>query len=139
MTLVKKIALALVPMLGMLTLPLAHADVRIDITNGSGEDCSLAFNARIDQTKWLTIGWYVFLPGEEGPVILEGVNDIHDVFIYHDCGLKPDDSDEVKRAWVRTNLKFTDYVPKEDVDGYEEVTFVRLTSSSYTIADPLVK
>lgn len=132
---VKKIALALVPVLSLLALPLAHADVRVDIKNESSEDCSVAFNARIDKTKWLTIGWYVFLPGEEGPVILKGANDVHDVFIYHDCELKPSDSDEVKRAWVKTNLKFTDYVPKENEDGYEEVTFVRLKNSSFTIAD----
>ncbi len=136
MTVVKKIALALVPVFCLGALSPALADVRVDIKNESSEDCSVAFNARIDKTKWLTIGWYVFLPGEEGPVILNGANDVHDVFIYHDCDLKPTDSDEVKRAWIKTNLKFTDYVPKENEDGYEEVTFVRLKSSSFTISDP---
>lgn len=111
----------------------AQADVRIDIKNDSSDDCSVAFNARVDKTKWMTVGWYVFVPGEEGPVILKGANDVHDVFIYHDCGLTPTDRDEVKRAWIKNNFRFTDYMPKENEDGYQEVQFVRLTSPSYTI------
>lgn len=113
----------------------ALADVRIDIKNDSSDDCSIALNARVDKTKWMTVGWYVFVPGEEGPVILKGANDVHDVFIYHDCGLNPTDRDEVKRGWVKTNFRFTDYMPKENEDGYQEVQFVRLTSHSYTIGD----
>ncbi len=129
----KTVAAAALTCASLLCAPYAAADVRIDIKNDTSEDCSVAFNARIDKTKWLTIGWYVFVPGEESPVILRGANDVHDVFVYHDCGLEPDDRDETKRAWVKTNLKFTDYVPKEKEDGYQEATFVRLTSPSYTI------
>ena len=83
----------------------------------------------------MTVGWYVFVPGEEGPVILKGANDVHDVFIYHDCGLTPTDRDEVKRAWVKVNLKFSDYLPKENEKDYQEVQFVRLNSPAYTIGN----
>ena len=117
----------------MVLLNTAEADVRIDIKNESNEDCSIAFHARIDRTKWLTAGWYVFLPGEEGPVILKDANDIHDVFIYHDCSLTPSEDDEIKTAWVRTNYKFTDLIPKDKEEGYREATFVRLKGPSFTI------
>lgn len=117
----------------LVALPNAYADVRVDIKNETTEECSVAFNARVDKTKWMTIGWYVFVPSEEGPVILKGVNDIHEVFVYHDCGLTPSDRDEVKRGWIKTNLRFTDYVPKDKEEGYQEVSFVRLTSPSYVI------
>lgn len=111
----------------------ANADVRIDVTNENSEECSVAFNARTDKTKWVTTGWYVFMSGETAPVILKGVNDVKDVYIYHDCGLKPTKDDEVKRGWIKVNLKFTDYIPKEKEEGYDEVTFVRLTGPSYVI------
>lgn len=111
----------------------AQADIRIDIKNDTAEECSVAFNARTDKTKWVTIGWYVFLAGEEAPVILKGANDIHDVFIFHDCEMTPNSEDEVKKGWVKTNLKFTDFIPKENEEGYQEVTFVRLNAPSYTI------
>lgn len=111
----------------------ANADVRIDITNENSEECSVAFNARTDKTKWVTTGWYVYVSGETAPVILKGVNDVKDVYIYHDCNLKPTKDDEEKRGWVKQNLKFTDYIPKEKEEGYEEVTFVRLKGPSYVI------
>lgn len=133
MYLLKKICAALVITSSLMLVSQAQADVRIDIKNDSSDDCSVAFNARVDKTKWMTVGWYVFVPGEEGPVILKGANDVHEVFIYHDCGLNPTDRDEVKKGWVKTNFKFTDYMPKENEDGYQEVQFVRLTSPSYTI------
>lgn len=113
--------------------PGAQADVRIDIKNDTAEECSVAFNARTDKTKWMTIGWYVFLAGEEAPVILKGANDIHDVFIFHDCEMVPGPDDEVKKGWVKTNLKFTDFIPKENEEGYQEVQFIRLNNNSYTI------
>lgn len=113
--------------------PSAQADVRIDIKNDTAEECSVAFNARTDKTKWMTIGWYVFLAGEEAPVILKGANDIHDVFIFHDCEMVPGPDDEVKKGWVKTNLKFTDFIPKENEEGYQEVQFIRLNNNSYTI------
>ena len=133
MYLLKKICAALVITSSLMLVSQAQADVRIDIKNDSSDDCSVAFNARVDKTKWMTVGWYVFVPGEEGPVILKGANDVHEVFIYHDCGLNPTDRDEVKKGWVKTNFKFTDYMPKENEDGYQEVQFVRLTSPSYNI------
>lgn len=133
MYLLKKICAALVITSSLMLVSQAQADVRIDIKNDSSDDCSVAFNARVDKTKWMTVGWYVFVPGEEGPVILKGANDVHEVFIYHDCGLSPTDRDEVKKGWVKTNFKFTDYMPKENEDGYQEVQFVRLTSPSYNI------
>ncbi|MCK0526890.1 MULTISPECIES: hypothetical protein [unclassified Anaerobiospirillum] len=135
MYLLKKTVAAVLLSSTLLMAGQAMADVRIDIKNGTQEDCSVAFNARIDKTKWVTEGWYVFMPGEEGPVLLKGANDIHDVFIYHDCGLNPADRDEVKRGWVKSNLKFTDYLPKENEDGYQEVQFVRLTGPAYVIGD----
>lgn len=116
-----------------------RADVRIDIRNEMTEDCSVAFNARTDKTKWVTLGWYVFMAGEEAPVILKGANDIHDVFIYHDCDLIPGKDDEVKKAWVKDGLKFTDFIPKDNEKGYKEVEFVRLNSDSYSITPPELK
>lgn len=112
----------------------AQAAVRIDIKNDSTEDCSVALNARIDQTKWLTVGWYVFAAGEEAPIILDEVEDVRAVYLYHDCNLRPDDRDEVKKAWVKTNRKFSDTIPMEGQSGYEEVTFVRLQNGRYTIS-----
>lgn len=111
----------------------AQADVRVDIKNETAEECSVAFNARTDKTKWVTLGWYVFLAGEEAPVILKGANDIHDVFIFHDCDMQPTEDDEVKKGWIKVNLKFTDFIPMENKDGYQEVPFIRLSSNSYTI------
>lgn len=111
----------------------ASADVRIDVKNESSEDCSVAFNARTDKTKWLTIGWYVFLPGEEAPVIIEGAKDYREVYIYHDCNLIPDKEDEVRKGWVKIDLKFSDIIPKEKEEGYQEVEFIRLKQNSYTI------
>ncbi len=125
-------------MMGGMT-QLANADVRIDIKNESSEDCSVAFNARVDKTKWITVGWYVFVAGEEGPVILKGANDIHDVFIYHDCAMKPQDSDETKEAWIKDNYAFNDDRPMENEEGYSKKEFIRLTSNSFTITGPQQK
>lgn len=132
MTLAQKMACLLLPT-ALLTVSAAQADVRIDIKNESNEDCSVAFNARVDKTKWMTIGWFVFVSGEEGPVILKGANDVHDVFIYHDCSMTPDKDDEVKKAWVKNNLRFTDFIPKENEEGYQEVSFIRLRTPSFVI------
>lgn len=111
----------------------AAADERIDIKNDTADACSVAFNTRVDKTKWLTIGWYVFMAGEEAPVILKGANNFHDIFIYHDCDMQLGDNDEVKKGWVKVNLKFSDYIPMENAEGYKEVQFVRLNDKSYTI------
>lgn len=112
------------------------ADVRIDVKNDSGEDCSVALHARADKTKWITQGWYVFMSGEEAPIILDSVNDIHNVYLYHDCGMKFDPEDETKKAYVKINLRFSDDLPKSDDKDYEEVTFVRLNTAKYTITGP---
>lgn len=109
------------------------AAVRIDIKNDSTEDCSVALNARVEQTKWLTVGWYVFAAGEEAPIILDEVDDVRSIYLYHDCNLRPDDKDEVKQAWVRINRKFSDTIPMDNQNGYEEVTFVRLQNGRFTI------
>lgn len=114
----------------------ANADVRIDIKNESSEDCSVAFNARVDKTKWLTLGWFVYMAGEEAPVILKGANDIHDVFIYHDCAMKHREDAELKKAWIKSNFKFNDDRPMENEEGYQEVEFERLNSPNYTITGP---
>lgn len=113
----------------------AYASVRIDVKNESSEDCSLAINARTDKTKWLTEGWYVFASGEEAPIILDSINDIHNVYIYNDCTKDNIPAGaEIKKVWVNTNLKFRDEGPRENQQGYEEVTFVRLTTGKYTIS-----
>ena len=108
----------------------------ITVKNESTEDCSVAFHARIDKTKWLTVGWYVFASGEEAPVILDKVNDIHDVFVYHDCprSIKPED--ETKKAWVLENRKFIDEVSREKESGYVEKIFVRLSGDKFIISGP---
>lgn len=112
----------------------AHADVRVDIKNETSEDCSVAFNARVDKTKWITLGWFVFTAGEEAPVILKGANDIHDVFIYHDCVMQHKENAEIKKAWVKNNLKFSDNRPMENEEGYSEVEFERLQKTEYNIS-----
>lgn len=71
--------------LGLGLISQSHAEVLIDVRNDTSEDCSLAVNARIDKTKWITQGWYVFASGEEAPIILKDINDIHNVYIYNDC------------------------------------------------------
>ncbi|NLK85632.1 MAG: DUF1036 domain-containing protein [Aeromonadales bacterium] len=118
----------------MSTLSCAYADIMIDVRNDTSEDCSLAINARTDKTKWVTQGWYVFASGEEAPIILKGINDIHNVYIYNDCKKSEiDPKIEVKKAWVKTNYKFMDETPREKEQGYEEVVFERLSSDKYQI------
>lgn len=135
MSVLSKLLVSSVLTLAVSTLaPLAQADVRIDIKNESSEDCSVAFNARVDKTKWVTLGWFVYMAGEEAPVILKGANDIHDVFIYHDCAMSHRDDAELKKGWVKTNLKFNDDRPMENEEGYQEVEFERLNSPNYTIS-----
>lgn len=114
----------------------AFADVRIDIKNESSEDCSVAFNARVDKTKWVTLGWFVYMAGEEAPVILKDAKEVHDVFIYHDCAMTHRKDAELKTGWVKTNLKFNDDRPMENAEGYQEVQFERLNNPSYTITVP---
>ncbi|MGN0908313.1 MAG: DUF1036 domain-containing protein [Succinivibrio sp.] len=113
----------------------ASASLRIDVKNDSSEDCSIAVNARTDKTKWVTAGWYVFASGDEAPIILDGVNDTRNVFIYNDCQKTVPKNAETKKVWVKTNYKFYDDMPKNNEKGYEEVTFVRLNSDRYVITD----
>lgn len=118
----------------MLCVTAAEASVRIDVKNDTSDDCSLAINARTDKTKWVTVGWYVFASGEEGPIILHQTNDVHQVFIYNDCqGQNVPKGEETKKVWVRTNKKFYDEVPRDHENGYEEVVFTRLKSDKYVI------
>lgn len=127
----KKLA-ALIVALGITSC--ASADVMIDVRNDTSEDCSLAVNARTDKTKWVTQGWYVFASGEEAPIILKGINDIHNVYVYSDCKKNvTSPKNETKKAWVRTNYKFNDETPREKEPGYEEVVFERLQSDKYQI------
>ncbi len=113
----------------------ALASVRIDVKNESHEDCSIAINARTDKTKWLTEGWYVFASGEEAPIIIDNVNDLHNIYIYNDCTKNnyPKDA-ETKKVWVKIDRKFHDEVPRDGEKGYEEVVFGRLNGSKYTIS-----
>lgn len=118
----------------LLVHSVASADIMIDVRNDTSEDCSLAINARADKTKWITQGWYVFVSGEEAPIILKGINDIHNVYVYSDCKKSEiDPKIEVKTAWVKTNYKFSDESPKDNAKGYEEVTFQRLSSDKFLI------
>ncbi|MGN1280295.1 MAG: DUF1036 domain-containing protein [Succinivibrio sp.] len=127
----KKLAAAIIAF-GITSL--ASADVMIDVRNDTSEDCSLAINARTDKTKWVTQGWYVFASGEEAPIILKGINDIHNVYVYSDCKKNvTSPKSETKKAWVRTNYKFNDETPREKEPGYEEVVFERLQSDKYQI------
>ena len=113
----------------------AAASLRIDVKNDSSEDCSIAINARTDKTKWITEGWYVFASGDEAPIILDGVNDMRNVFIYNDCQKVLPKNAETKKVWVKTNYKFSDDLPKDNEKGYEEVVFTRLNSTRYVISD----
>lgn len=110
-------------------MTVSEARVRIDIKNDSTEDCSVALNARVEQTKWLTVGWYVYAAGEEAPIILDEVDDVRQVYLYHDCNLRPSDNDEVRLGWVKIMYRFSDTVPMDNQTGYEEVTFVRLQNN----------
>lgn len=112
---------------------IALADVRLDVKNESSQDCSLAINARTDKTNWTTIGWYVYMTNEEAPIIVDGVNSVEDVYVYHDCNLVPEENDETKMVWVRKSQQFKDDIPKDNAQGYEEVTFVRLKSDKFAI------
>ena len=128
----KKTIAALV--LGLSAVSVANADVMIDVRNDTSDDCSLAINARTDKTKWVTQGWYVFASGEEAPIILKGINDIHNVYIYNDCKKNvTSPKTETKKAWVKSNYKFVDDNPREKEPGYEEVTFERIQSDKYQI------
>ena len=127
----KKTIAALV--LGLSAVSVANADVMIDVRNDTSDDCSLAINARTDKTKWVTQGWYVFASGE-APIILKGINDIHNVYIYNDCKKNvTSPKTETKKAWVKSNYKFVDDTPREKEPGYEEVTFERIQSDKYQI------
>lgn len=132
----KKAFPALALSLGIaLSATAADAALRIDVKNDSSEDCSLAVNSRTDKTKWVTGGWYVFASGEEAPILLDDVSDLHNVYIYSDCQKGVPQNAETKKVWVRTNLKFYDEVPRDNEKGYEEVVFVRLESDKYVITD----
>ena len=111
----------------------ATADVRIDIKNELRQDCSVAINARTDKTTWVTTGWYVFMAGEEAPIIVEGANNVQDIYLYHDCNQKILESSEQKAVWVKKHMKFKDEIPRDKADGYEEQQFERLTSDRYII------
>ena len=89
------------------------------------EPAVLAFE---DVSYLLGLRFYLY-----APIILDDVNDIRSVYLYHDCSLKVQDHDETKRAWVKSNRKFSDTIPMDGQQGYEEVTFVRLQQGSYTI------
>lgn len=120
--------------LGLIVTFNAYASVRINVKNDTSEDCSLAINARTDKTKWVTEGWYVFSSGEEAPIILKDVSEIHNIFIYNDCFTGKFGKDaETKKAWVKTNLQFRDEVPRDRESGYEQVVFSRLKSNKYII------
>ena len=128
----KKTIAALV--LGLSAVSVANADVMIDVRNDTSDDCSLAINARTDKNKWVTQGWYVFASGEEAPIILKGINDIHNVYIYNDCKKNvTSPKTETKKAWAKSNYKFVDDTPREKEPGYEEVTFERIQSDKYQI------
>ena len=120
-------------LLGSLAATSAYADVMIDVRNDTTEDCSLAINVRADKTKWITQGWYVFASGEEAPIILKGINDIHNVYIYNDCQKNVNHKGETKKVWVKSQYMFVDENPKEREPGYEEVVFVRLQNQKYQI------
>ncbi len=120
-------------LLGLGILGTANA-VTIEVRNDTSEDCSVAINARADRTKWVTQGWYVFASGEEAPIILKDINDIHNVYVYNDCNKNANAvKSETKKGWVKTNYKFNDDTLKEKEQGYEEVTFERLQSEKYSI------
>lgn len=119
--------------LGSVVAGQAYADVMIDVRNDTTEDCSIAINARADKTKWITQGWYVFASGEEAPIILKGINDIHNVYIYNDCQKNAAHKGETKKVWVKSQYKFVDENPKDREPGYEEVVFVRLQTQKYQI------
>ena len=120
--------------LGLGLISQSHAEVLIDVRNDTSEDCSLAVNARIDKTKWITQGWYVFASGEEAPIILKDINDIHNVYIYNDCKKNvTSPKTETKKDWVKSNYKFKDETPRDKDQGYEEVVFERLLSDKYQI------
>ncbi|HAR79562.1 MAG TPA: hypothetical protein DCR21_01910 [Succinivibrionaceae bacterium] len=114
----------------------SYASLRLDVKNDTSEDCSLAINARTDKTKWVTIGWYVYSSGEEAPIILDKVSDIHNVYVYNDCtsGRIPKDA-ETKKVWVKIDRQFYDEVPREHEPGYEEVVFERLKSPNYEMVN----
>ena len=112
---------------------MCFADVRLDVKNASSEDCSVALHARADKTRWITQGWYVFVDDEEAPIILEGVSDIHNVYLYHDCNMQIPEGAETKKAYVKINREFNDDIPKDDDRDYQEETFIRLNTPTYTI------
>lgn len=122
----------IVSCLGLSTI--VNADVRIDIKNELRQDCSVAINARTDKTTWITTGWYVFMAGEEAPIIVEGANNVQDIYLYHDCDQKILDSSEKKSVWVKKHMKFKDEIPRDNAEGYEEKTFERLTTERYVIS-----
>ena len=82
----------------------------------------------------ITQGWYVFASGEEAPIILKDINDIHNVYIYNDCKKNvTSPKTETKKAWVKSNYKFKDENARDKEQGYEEVVFERLMSDKYQI------
>ena len=82
--------------LGLGLISQSYAEVLIDVRNDTSEDCSLAVNARIDKTKWITQGWYVFASGEEAPIILKDINDAKIRLYYFDlAGINPEEMFEI--------------------------------------------
>ena len=115
------------------SLQSAFAKVVIEVKNDTPESCSLALNGSLADGKNLTLGWYVFAPGEEAKIVIDEIVDADDIYVFHDCGLTIKKDEEQKKLYVRTDFKFADTADKKGTPGYEEVSFVKLNSLKFVI------
>lgn len=114
-------------------LPTASAKAVIEVKNDTPESCSLALNGPLADGKSLTLGWYVFAPGEEAKIVVDAIVNSKDIYVFHDCGLNIKEDENKKKLYVRTDFKFADTSDKKGMPGYEEVTFVKLNSLKFVI------
>ncbi|WP_295483513.1 hypothetical protein [uncultured Succinatimonas sp.] len=110
-----------------------YAKAVIEVKNDTPESCSLALSGPIADGKSLTLGWYVFAPGEEARIVIDEIINTEDIYVFHDCGLSIKKDEEQKKLYVRTDFKFADTTDKSDTQGYEEVSFVKLNSLKFVI------
>ena len=111
----------------------ASAKAVLEVKNDTPESCSLALNGPLADGKSLTLGWYVFAPGEEAKIVVDAIVNPKDLYVFHDCGLNIKEDETKKKLYVRTDYKFADTSDKSGMPGYEEVTFVKLNSLKFVI------
>ena len=124
---------AIIFLLLILSINSAFAKVVLEVKNDTPETCSLALHGPIKENKRLTLGWFVFAPGEEAQITVDSFINDKDIYAYHDCSMVIPDNHDTKEIWVNPNFKFSDTQIEEEKENYEKVTFMQLSGPVFVI------